>query len=235
MPPPAAPPLPPSLPPPSFPPPPLPPRAYTCADVYDNIPGSTTNGVYTIFPPNADSAFEVYCDMEDSKGPWTLVGITNNQNTNSPTDYDAVVLSQYVGNYAKPLKGASGTASKLDCGSSGGGASGYQINSGTWTWDGTYISANLPTLEDDVTWPADVPGYNSGAADTLFHNHVSGVHFPNFGATGWPGILTNPGFTYTWFNARGAFTCNPQASSFGNGDIAWGSYSGTRFVRYWLK
>jgi hypothetical protein len=165
--------------------------------------------------------------MNRHGGGWTLVGITNSEVTVS-ADYAAAATDPAVGSYSKPLKGASGTESPYECGSTGAGVLGYQRNTGSWTWSGTHISASLGSLHsDNIVWPIDLPGYDS--SDSACHpwgNCISGVHYENFASKGWADIDGTSG--------RG-FSCNPQSNAYGVGYGTWASASGTKFVRYWLK
>jgi hypothetical protein len=130
--------------------------------------------VYSIKPAGVSFHFDVYCDM--ARGGWTLVGITNSGPTaGTPTNYDASVSSPYVGEYAKPLNGASGTQSLYECGSSGSGVFGYQQNSGTWTWpsSGT-INANLPTVvSENIVWNVEC------ARPPIHHTELSRPTLPH--------------------------------------------------------
>ena len=118
----------------------------------------------------------------------------------------------------------------MECGHSDSGVLGTIVYQGNFVWEqgqdltGTDVSIK----SSDLTWAPDVPGYNSGASDTMWQNHVSGVHYPNFGATF--AAISAGG----WTN-RDVFTCNPQSNAYGNGDVAWASGTGTKFVRVSLK
>ena len=202
--------------------------AQTCWSLHQEFP-ETVSGDYWLDPdgPTGNAPFTAYCDMTPSSPGWTLVAIANSA-TQPAIDYDADASDPSIGRYVKPLRGAAGTESRFDCGASGTGVIGFQINSGTWSWSGTHISATLGTLvSDNVVWPADLPGYNSPDAGDPWSNHTSSVHFPNFGHTGFNNV---DGRTF-----RIAFTCNPQSSAYGSGDTAWASYSGSRYIRYWLR
>jgi len=222
---------PPPSPPPPLPPPPLPPIPSTCLEYFNA--GQTSAGVYTIRP--STDTFSVYCE-----NGWTLVAISNGGSTaGTGKDFSADVSNPTIGEYSKPLYGASGTESRYECGSSGNGVIGYQRNYAApgqvgWSFDaaGGTIVANLPGVQDNIVWNIDVPGYDTRDSDSAWNNHVSGVHYNNMGYTGWPDIYKGPG---TWYASRYAWSCNPQSSAFGSGTTTWRSTSGTRYIRYWLK
>jgi hypothetical protein len=193
---------------------------------FPNLP----SGAYWI-DPDGDiglDPFQAWCDLTPGDAGWTLVAIANSA-AQPAVDTAFTPTSDGVGNYVKPLRGGAGTESRFECGATGTGVIGTQRNRGTWTWGGTQISASLGTLvSDNVVWPADLPGYNSPDAGDPWGNHIGGVHFPNFGHTGFHHV---DGQTFR----SGVFTCNPQSSAYGTGDTAWVATSGTRYVRYWLR
>ena len=111
------------------------------------------------------------------------------------------------------------------------------------------VRSNKCSLVADEPWTLDSFGermirlhqvYEDPAAapeeaDTMWVNHVSGVHWPNFGTTGWSAVASGAAWTSTWIGGRQAFTCNPQSGAVGKVDTSWAVVVGTRFVRYWLK
>ncbi len=205
----------------------------SCLAILQAKEGATT-GVYTIDPDGDNGPvpqFETWCDMETDGGGWTLVAIANGNQLIDEASYDAAVANNYTGNYAKPLKGQTGTESRYECGASGNGIMGYQYNKGSWTWAGLYMEATFAAPhKENITWRVKVPGWNPpyNESNDWWGNHTGGVHFPNFGHTGFKAVNGE------WFRT-GVFTCNPQSSAYGVGDTAWASYSGTRFLRYWLR
>jgi len=192
-----------------------------------------TTGIYTIDPDGDDpiAQFKVWCDMETEGGGWTLVGLTNGPAELGTADYDAEVANDYTGNYVKPLKGTSGTESRYECGASGSGVMGYQYNKGTWTWAGQYIDPTFAApYKENVTWRVKIPGWTPPGNESAdwWGNHVGGIHYPNFGYTGFSAVNGH-------IFRNGVFTCDPQNSAYGNGDAHWKSYNGTRYLRYWLR
>ena len=205
----------------------------TCLAILQAKPDSGS-GVFTIDPDGEGGQvpeFEVWCDMETDGGGWTLVGLTNSAGELNLVDYEATVENDYQGNYVKPLRSQSGTHSRYECGASGNGVMGYQYMLGTWTWPDEHIVASFDApYSENVTWRTKVPGYDPPGNESAdwWGNHVGGVHFPNFGYTGFSAI---DGHIFR----QGVFTCNPQSSAYGTGDTAWASYNGTRYLRYWLR
>lgn len=201
--------------------------AISCRQLKIDFP-STPSGKYWIDPDDGGSRppFEVWCDMDTAPGGWTLVAIATSA-AQPPINLAYTPTDAVSGDYTKPLTGGSGTRSRFECGSTGTGVIGYQRHEGTWSWPSTYISAsfNAP-YEENVTWRADVPGWNSPEAGDPWGNHVNGGHYPNFGHTGFHLV---DGLTF-----RSGFTCDPQNSAYGSNDTAWATYSGTRWFRYWL-
>ena len=120
----------------------------------------------------------------------------------------------------------------------GTGVLGYQRNTGTWSWPeaGGNIVASLGTLaETNVALPADVPGYDDATAVYMWNNSPDQNTGLTFGATGWKhisddGIYTGSKSKAKWFACEPSNTL-PSAYKWSS----WDSYSGTRYVRYWLK
>ena len=118
----------------------------------------------------------------------------------------------------------------MECGYSDSGVLGTIIYQGDFTWEESHdlTGTGVTIKSSDLTWTPDVPGYDDSSSDTMWQNHDSGVHFPNFGAN-WAAIASGG-----WTN-RYVFTCNPQSNAYGNGDTAWAEGTGTKFIRVSLK
>jgi hypothetical protein len=97
----------------------------------------------------------------------------------------------------------------MDCGYSTSGVEGSIAWSGKWTWP---ARGSLTAVESakitwsDLTWPPDVPGYDSGSSDSTWNSHLAGAHYPNFGAS-FSNIAPCHG------PCHGAFLCDPQGTA----------------------
>lgn len=56
-----------------------------------------------------------------------------------------------------------------------------------------------------------MPGYDSSQSDTVWHNHIGNVHYPNFGTSAFANVTPTPS---GWGTSRGSFTCDPQNGAF---------------------
>ena len=199
------------------------------------LQGSTADGSYVLTSPVDGSIVHAWCDMNSDGGGWTLVAISNGASYDSAWNFDpSAPGTDFSGEYSKDLQGRSFTAQRYECGTSSQGVRGKIVQTGTFTWPagGVLSASGVATTSSNVVWIPRIPGdvTSDTDSDSYWTNHWSGVHFPNFGYTGFPLVDGR-----NW-GTRYAFTCNPQSSAYGTGDTAWfGGASGTRFVRYWLK
>ena len=58
---------------------------------------------------------------------------------------------------------------------------------GEWSWtSGGTLTSTGPTpvgIANNLTWNPDIiPGYDTGGSDSMWHNHLGTIHYPNFGA-----------------------------------------------------
>eukprot|EP00050_Salpingoeca_kvevrii_P000734 m.154662 g.154662 ORF g.154662 m.154662 type:complete len:733 (-) comp10195_c0_seq3:203-2401(-) len=205
-----------------------PPRK-SCIDHYNA--GARVSGTYRITAGH-NFDFPVYCDMVTDGLVWTLVAITNGQNGGAAPypsiNYQADPSNPTVGEYVKRLDGLSGTHQRYECGR-GSNNAGSLVASGGWTWPmGQYLTTNPQSIvRHNVVWIPKLPGI-SGNSDAPWNNHISGVHYPNFGVNGFFHVDGR-----RW-DTRYAFTCNPQSGAFGTGDTTFIAGSGSPYVRYWL-
>lgn len=101
-----------------------------------------------------------------------------------------------------------------ECGTSAQGTKGRVVYAGSWSWGSTLSTltatfSSVPT--NNLTWVPDMIGYNSADSDSTWNNHVSSVHYPNFGTS----AFLNAGSCAGNFCAgRIAFTCDPQNNAF---------------------
>ena len=152
----------------------------------------------------------------------------------------AATTSLTKGEWVKPIYGTF-KGLKMDCGYSGSGVLGSITLKGTWTWaaGGKLEAVGTASVQSsNLVWNPMVPGYK-GESDGMWHNHISHVHWPNFGANF--GAIHSKN---SWAGKRYVFTCNPQSKcdapfrncgAHGASDTAWAGGSGTKFVRVWLE
>jgi len=173
------------------------------------------------------------------KDGWLLIAITNGGGGKCgptvTTDKNRA-KNEYQGEYImKPLVTKYFTELKMDCGCRNNGVKGYVHFHGEWKYGGSQkILVNTKSIKlgkENLVWIPDVIGYNSKESDAMWHTHVGGRHYPNFGAN-FGNINPSQG---GWRCGRYVFTCDPQSGAYGNGDTRWTGCGGTRFVRIWMK
>ena len=211
--------------------------ASTCLDWYSS--GARQSRTYLLTHPVTGKEVSAWCDMMDDaltgvSGGWTLIGITNGgSDTYTMPFVDGAPQDAFSGHYTKDLTGRSFTAQRFECGTSSQGVKGSMVEEGNFVWSGKgQFSASISSTETNAVWKPRLPGDTSGDADksSNWNNHYGGVHYPNFGITGFPLVDGRQ-----WSNHY-CFTCDPQNNAFGEGSTSWFSgASGTRFVRYWLR